>query len=231
MKRINDTKSNGRDNSEDMKRVGIHVFNEVNFIPLCDKLALVDPHLKNIIDSFGHPPLWKRKPNFETLVHIILEQQVSLASAKAALNKLKEKIGSVTAANLLSLTDAELKACYFSRQKTGYARSLAQAISSKQLHLKTLAVCPDEEVRAVLKKIKGIGDWTVDVFLMMGLRRTDLFPLGDIALVNSLKEVKGLPKTASREELQLVAAQWKPYRTVAAFLLWHSYLCKRNRKY
>lgn len=216
---------------DSIKGVGISVFNEGNFIPICNKLALLDPHLKNIIKNFGHPPLWKRKANFETLVHIILEQQVSLASAKAALNKLKEKIGSVTPAKILSLSDAELKACYFSRQKAGYARNLAQAISRKQLDLKTLAVCPDEMVRAELKKIKGIGDWTVDVYLMMGLQRTDLFPLGDIALVNSLKEVKELPKTASREELQLVAAPWQPYRTVAAFLLWHSYLCKRNRKY
>jgi DNA-3-methyladenine glycosylase II len=206
-------------------------FEESNFKKYCDKLAKKDGHLKNIIDSYGYPPLWKRKPGFETLIHIILEQQVSLASAKAALNKLKEKIGAVTPQKILQLTDAELKACYFSRQKTVYARHLAEAIISKQLKLKQLHQLDDDAVRVELKKIKGIGDWTVDVYLMMVMQRTDLFPLGDIALVNSLKEVKQLAKHTTKEELLLHAETWKPYRTVAAFLLWHSYLCKRKRAY
>ncbi len=94
-----------------------------------------------------------------------------------------------------------------------------------------MALAPDDEVRTELKKIKGIGDWTVDVYLMMVLQRTDLFPLGDIALVNSLKEVKNLPKHTSKEELLLLAEKWKPHRTIAAFILWHSYLSKRKRKY
>lgn len=211
--------------------MAINVFNEADFKNICGHLSATDTHLKTIIDVHGHPPMWKRKHGFETLIHIILEQQVSLASAKAALKKLKEKIGTVTPSKVLALTDAELKACYFSRQKIIYAKHLAQAISSKQLNLKELAYAPDEEVRTSLKKIKGIGDWTVDVYLMMVLQRTDLFPLGDIALVNSLKEVKSLPLHSSRETLMAIAERWKPYRTVAAFILWHSYLCKRNRTY
>ncbi len=213
------------------ENTGISIFDETNFQDYCNRLAKMDADLKLILTTHGHPPLWKRNHGFETLIHIILEQQVSLASAKAALNKLKEKIGAVTPQKILLLTDEELKACYFSRQKIAYARHLAEAIINKQLNLKKLALSPDEEVRTGLKKIKGIGDWTVDVYLMMVLQRTDLFPLGDIALMNSIKEVKNLPKHTGKEEILLLAEKWKPYRTVAAFMLWHSYLCKRNRKY
>lgn len=206
-------------------------FNETDFPLICRRLCKIDGDLKNIIDEYGYPPLWKRKQGFETLIHIILEQQVSLASAKAALNKLKEKIGTVTPQKILLLTDAELKACYFSRQKIIYAKHLATAIINKELSLKKLSLAHDEDVRHELKKIKGIGDWTVDVYLMMVLQRTDLFPLGDIALINSIKEVKRLPKHTAKEEIILIAENWRPYRTVAAFILWHSYLCRRNRKY
>ena len=209
----------------------ISTFSENDFKKICSLLSKQDLHLKEIINTYGHPPLWKRKHGFETLIHIILEQQVSLASAKAALNKLKEKIGTVTPQKVLSLTDAELKACYFSRQKIIYARHPAQAIINKELNIKKLATAPDDVVRTELKKIKGIGDWSVDVYLMMVLQRTNLFPLGDIALVNSLKETKNLPKHTTKEEMELIAEKWKPHRTIAAFILWHSYLCKRKRKY
>jgi DNA-3-methyladenine glycosylase II len=206
----------------------ISQFSEQNFKLHCDKLANNDAAFKLIIHKHGYPPLWKRKPTFETLIHIILEQQVSLASAKAALNKLKEKIGSVTPKKILALTDAELKACYFSRQKTLYAQHLATSIVTKQLNLKDLCVLPDDAVRTELKKIKGVGDWTADVYLMMALQRADLFPVGDIALVNSMKEVKQLPKHTGKDELLLMAEQWKPYRTIAAYLLWHAYIQKRK---
>ena len=206
----------------------IKTFDENNFSTYCDHLAKKDIDLKLIIDTHGYPPVWKRIPNFETLIHIILEQQVSLASARSALNKLKEKIGSVTPNNVLLLTDAGLKTCYFSRQKIVYARHLATSIISKQLILEKLTTAPDETVKVELKKIKGIGDWTADVYLMMALNRTDLFPTGDIALVNSIKDVKNLPKHTSKEEILQIAAQWIPYRTIAAYLLWHSYIKKRK---
>ncbi len=214
-----------------MSKQAISIFNDVNFKRYCNKLGKVDADLKRIIDTHGHPPLWKRKQGFETLIHIILEQQVSLASAKAALIKLKEKIGIVTPIKILQLTDAELKTCYFSRQKIVYARHLAEAVASKKLNLQKLSLAPDEVVRSELKKIKGIGDWTVDVYLMIVLQRCNLFPTGDIALINSIKEIKNLPQHTTKEEILLIAEKWEPNRTVAAFILWHSYLCKRNRKY
>lgn len=208
----------------------IQTFNEENFQTLCNKLAKQDKELKSIISTHGHPPMWTRPATFQTLILTILEQQVSLAAAYAAFKKLREKIGYVTPPKILSLTDEELRACYFTRQKIVYARELANAVQSKQLVLKKLSAAPDEAVRHELKKIKGIGDWTADVYLMHALQRTDLFPLGDIALVNSLKETKQLPPHISKEEMLAIAAPWRPHRTIAAMILWHAYIKKRNIK-
>ena len=205
-------------------------FDQSSFPLLCGRLAKTDADLGQVLRCHGLPPLWSRTPNFATLIHIILEQQVSLASAQAALRKLKEKIGRVTPRKLLELSDAEMKACYFSRQKIKYARHLAEAILSGRLNLKQLATAPDEQVRAELTQIKGIGNWTVDVFLMMALHRADCFPTGDIALMKSIKEVKNLPAHAGKEEILELAEQWRPCRTVAAYLLWWAYIRKRNIK-
>ncbi len=206
------------------------LFNELNFSKLCKKLARKDAALAAILKQHGYPPLWTRPATFQTLILTILEQQVSLASAYAAFKKLKEKIGFVTPAKVLALTDEELRTCYFSRQKIIYARELAKAIQSKQISLKSLSLLPDEEVRAELIKLKGIGHWTIDVYLMHALQRTDLFPLGDIALVNSLKEIKQLPRDITKEKMLEIAEQWRPYRTIAAMILWHAYIQKRGIK-
>jgi len=205
-------------------------FDETNFYSFCNKLSRKDRELKIIIKEYGYPPMWTRPATFQTLILFILEQQVSLASAYAAFKKLKEKTGYVTPGKILALSDAELRACYFSRQKTVYARELATAVKSKQLILKRLSSAKNDVVRHELKKIKGIGDWTVDVYLMHALRRTDLFPLGDIALVNSLKEVKQLHPYTSKEKLLAIAEPWRPYRSIAAMILWHAYIQKRGIK-
>jgi DNA-3-methyladenine glycosylase II len=206
-------------------------FHKDNFHSLCKKLARKDKDLRFIIKEYGYPPMWTKAASFQTLIHIILEQQVSLASAKAALNKLKEKLGVITAKNLLTLSDKELKACYFSRQKTVYAKCLAEAIISKQIVLKNLSSYNDSEVRQQLITIKGIGDWTVDVYLLFALQRTDVFPLGDLAMVNALKEIKQLPKETTREKLLALSEPWKPYRSIASMMLWHYYLQKRGIKF
>ena len=203
-------------------------FNSQNFHSICDKLAKDDKHLRSVISRYGYPPMWTRNTSFQTLIHIILEQQVSLASARAALNKLKERIGTITPKKLLTLSDEELKACYFSRQKTVYARCLGNAIVSKQIVLKTFSDLEDAEIRRQLKAVKGIGDWTVDVYLLFALQRTDIFPLGDLAMVNALKEVKQLPKETKQEDLLKLAERWKPYRSIATMLFWHYYIEKRG---
>lgn len=208
----------------------IQTFNEDNFNTLCDAVAAGDEHLKSIIDTHGYPPLWSRTPTFATLIHIILEQQVSLASAKAALVKLQEKIGLITPDKVLLLTDEELKACYFSRQKIIYARHLADAVAQGTIKIESLEQMENDEIRVQLKKLKGIGDWTVDVFLIMVLHRTDVFAPGDIALLKSIKEVKNLPMDTPKEKLLQITEGWQPYRTVACYLLWHAYLEKRKAK-
>ena len=203
---------------------GIQTFNDGNFKKICDKLASGDADLAMIIDTHGYPPMWTRANSFETLVHIILEQQVSLASALAALNKLRARLGTVTPESLLALTDEELKACYFSRQKTVYARGLAATIAEGRLELDGLGGMTDEEIRSRLIALKGIGHWTIDVYLMFVLQRADIFPAGDLAAVQALRRVKKLPKDIAKEDLLAVAAGWQPYRTVATMMLWHLYL-------
>lgn len=205
-------------------------FGEDNFHSFCDILAKKDKDLKTVIRVHGYPPMWTRPATFQTLILTILEQQVSLASAYAAFKKLKEKIGYVTPSKILSLSDEELRVCYFSRQKIIYARELAQAIQSKTLRLNKFSNAHEDEIRIELKKVKGIGDWTVDVYLMHALQRTDLFPLGDIALVNSLKEVKQLHADTSKEKMLKISEPWRPYRTIASMILWHAYIQKRGIK-
>ena len=208
----------------------IHSFNKDNFQQLCSKLAKKDKHLQSILKEYGHPPMWSRPASYETLVHIILEQQVSLASAKAALEKLREKIKKITPENVLLLSDADLRSCYFSRQKTVYVRALAEAITTKKLNLKKLGAGSDDEIRTELKKIKGIGDWTVDVYLLFVLQRSDIFPTGDLAMMNALKGIKQLPKGTSKEEIIELAEAWRPHRSLATMLLWHHYIKTRNIK-
>ena len=208
----------------------MEVFNEANFKQLCNALAKKDSHLQAIVQQYGHPPMWNRPASFESLVHIILEQQVSLASAKAALEKLRAKVGKITAANVLALSDAELRDCYFSRQKTVYVRCLAESMVTKKLKLASLTAASDDEIRTELKKIKGIGDWTVDIYLLFVLQRADIFPTGDLAMMNALKQVKQLPKHTTKEEITQLAEAWRPHRSLATMLFWHYYIKTRNIK-
>jgi DNA-3-methyladenine glycosylase II len=208
----------------------IRRFDADNFKRLCDELAKRDADLKRIIQDHGHPNMWVRPNSFQTLILTILEQQVSLAAAYAAFNRLKDRIGVVTPEKIAKLTDTELKECYFTRQKIVYARELTEAVRSKRIKLRALHHQPDESVREQLIQLKGIGNWTIDVYLMHALRRTDLFPLGDIALVNSLKRNKRLPDDVSKETMLELADAWRPNRTIAAMILWHEYMNRKKVK-
>lgn len=208
----------------------INRFTQSNYHAICDELASNDPDLAAIIKTCGYPPFWSRPNTFETLVHIILEQQVSLASALSALNKLKERLQELTPARLLLLTDEETRSCYVSRQKSAYLKYLAEALLSGQLNLAELEELPDDIIRARLIAMKGIGHWTADVYLMFVLQHPDVFPIGDLAAINALKRVKNLPPGVSKEEILAIAGKWKPYRTIAAMLLWHFYLSSPKNK-
>ena len=206
----------------------METFNEENLHGLYDLVATKDKDLKAIIKEHSYPPLWIRPNSFETLVLTILEQQVSLASAYSAYKKLKERIR-LTPQNLAALTDEELRSCYLSRQKIVYTKELANAILNKKIQLKKFESLPDDDVRTELKALKGIGDWTVDIYLLHALRRTDIFPVGDLALVNSIKMVKQL-SSATRDELLELSKKWKPYRSIATMLFWHYYIKKKGIK-
>ncbi|RYF88347.1 MAG: DNA-3-methyladenine glycosylase 2 family protein [Chitinophagaceae bacterium] len=208
--------------------VGDTTFHLANFRLLCDQLAAKDAQLRGILASHGYPPMWTRSATFATLIHIILEQQVSLASAKAAFLKLKEKLGRITPGRLIMLSDKEMRDCYFSRQKMLYARELAKALLSRQLNLRKLAFMPDEEIRKALTRIKGVGNWTVDVYLMFALQRTDIFPIGDLAMLNAFHDIKSDSRTLSREKILAIAEAWRPYRSIATMLLWHHYIQKKG---
>ena len=205
-------------------------FEEENFRLLCDELIKRDSDLKLIIEQYNYPPMWIRDNTFATLILTILEQQVSLASAFAAFQKLKEKIALITPQNVLQLSDEELRECYFSRQKIVYARGLANALINEEINLQQFEFEEDSVVRTTLKKLKGIGEWTTDIYLIHALRRLDIFPLDDLALVNAIKEIKRLHVTTEKEELLKLSEPWKPYRSIASMILWHYYIQKRNLK-
>jgi DNA-3-methyladenine glycosylase II len=208
----------------------LHSISEDEFPALCDRVAEMDPDLQAIIDRFDYPPYWSRSNTFESFVWFILEQQVSLASAKAALEKLRARIGLITPENVMALDDDEMRAAYFSRQKTGYVRALAQEILADRLDLAALEQLPDEAVRQRLVQLKGVGNWTVDVFLILTLHRADVFPKGDLAAVNAVKRLKGLPQSTTADQLATLAQAWLPLRTVATTLLWHDYLSLQSSR-
>ncbi len=208
----------------------IKTLDENNLTRACKKLSKQDADLAFIFQTYGTPPLWAREASFATLLHIILEQQVSLASALSAFNKLREKLnGEITPENLLSLSEAEMKACYFSRQKTVYARELAKATAGGNLDLKSFKNLSNEDIKTELKKIKGVGDWTADIYLLMAMLRADVMPKGDLALHVAWQKLKGLERRPASDEFLQIAERWQPLRSVAARLLWHFYLSvKKN---
>jgi DNA-3-methyladenine glycosylase II len=193
------------------------------------RLAADDPVLRASVARFGPPPLWAREPSFATLVHLVLEQQVSLASALAAFERLRVAgSGEVTTARLLRLDDAEMREIGFSRQKAGYARDLASALSDG-LSLTDLERMSDPDARAALMRLRGIGRWTADVYLTMCLLRPDVWPRGDQALATGAAELLGLTGRPTDDELDEIADRWRPNRAVAARIIWHNYLRVRGR--
>jgi DNA-3-methyladenine glycosylase II len=194
-----------------------------------DELAARDPDLAGIVARHGPPPLWDREPGFATLIHTILEQQVSLASAQSAFDRLVAAARPLTPSRFLELTDAELLAIGFSRQKARYGRALAGAVDSGALDLDGLDALDDDGVHRALQAVPGIGPWTSTVYLLMVLLRPDLWPVGAIALAQAVGEVKGLGRRPNPAEMGRLGEAWRPWRSVAARLFWHDYLSRRGR--
>jgi len=193
------------------------------------KLSEQQYEFSAVISQFGFPPLWEREPTFQTLVHIILEQQVSLASAKSTLDKLLFVSGNLTPEKLMAFNDIELKSFGFSRQKMLYCRHLAEMILNGKLNIENLSEMADDDVREELVKVKGIGRWSSDVYLLMVLLRHDIWPKGDLALAVGYKELFGLKEVPTQDQLEKIAESWRPYRSVAARIIWKYYLGKRGK--
>jgi len=193
------------------------------------ELAARDPDLAAIVERFGPPPLWDRPAGFPTLVYIVLEQQVSLASAQAAFARLCAAVNPLVPERFLELDDAQLLAIGFSRQKTRYARNLARAVAGGEMDLEGLASLADEDVVQSLVALPGIGPWTASIYLMEALLRPDVWPATDMALVAAVAEVKGLERRPDVDRMLALAEPWRPWRSVAARLFWHDYLSRRGR--
>jgi DNA-3-methyladenine glycosylase II len=177
--------------------------------------------------QYGNPYIPSRPQGFETLCKLILEQQVSIESARACYQKIQLSLGDVSPISVVGVSDETLKHCGVSRQKTVYLKALAEAVLNKSLVLETLSQKHPDEVRNELIQIKGIGNWTIDVYLLFSLQSPDIIPLGDIAIINTIKE---LYYCQTKEQIALISENWKPHRSMATFFLWHHYLEKRNRK-
>jgi DNA-3-methyladenine glycosylase II len=206
------------------------ILNEDAFAQGVRVLVDRDAHLAEVVQKYGAPPLWVREPGFRTLVYIILEQQVSLASAKAAFDRLNAAVRPLTPRRFLKLTDDELLRIGFSRQKTLYTRLLAESMARGYFDLRNLHDLHDDAARKMLVAFKGIGNWTADIYLLSALRRPDIWPVGDLALATAVQEVKRLRLRPSPERLEKMSAPWKPWRAVAARLFWHHYLRKRGQR-
>ena len=191
---------------------GFHAaLDERSFHDAVGELSRRDEDLAGVVEKYGSPRLWVREPGFPTLVYIILEQQVSLASAKAAFDRLNAAVHPLTPGRFLKLDGRELKRIGFSRQKTGYTRLLSEAIVKRKFDLRTLQELHDDAAREMLIALKGIGPWTADIYLLSALRRPDIWPVGDLALAAAVQAVKKMRRRPSPEKLEAMSAPWRPW--------------------
>jgi len=203
---------------------------EATLVAAARRLADRDPGLAGVLDRYGPPPLWARDPGFATLLNIILEQQVSLASAQAAFDRLQQAADPLTPHSFLTLDDGQLLAIGFSRQKARYGRLLSAALLDGSLDLDALPSIDDEAVDERLTAVSGIGPWTATIYRLMALGRPDAWPVHDIALAQALAEIRGLAARPTSDEMLGHAEDWRPWRAVAARILWHHYLSVRAER-
>ncbi|MEX1020963.1 MAG: hypothetical protein WDZ49_14970 [Litorilinea sp.] len=219
-----------QDTARTTPHITIHTVDAQTLQSALAYLTTCDADLARSVDTWGPPPLWARQPGFATLIHIILEQQVSLASAKAAFDRLVAATKMLTPATFLALDDTTLRQIGFSRQKRDYGRGIAQAILADTLDLDAFPALPDATVRQALLAQKGIGAWTADIYLLMALGRADIWPAGDLALAVAAQSLKRMAQRPDPAELTHIAASWRPWRAVAARILWHEYLNRQTRR-
>lgn len=178
----------------------------------------------------GLPPMWARRPGFPTMVHIVLEQQVSIVAARSLFRRVSTALGGMTPERVLERGAAGLHSLGLTRQKASYCHALAAAVLDGSLSLAGVARADDTEGRATLLQLRGIGPWSADIYYLMALRRPDVWPVGDLALAIALQEVKRLRGRPDTERQLAMSEAWAPWRSVAARLLWHHYLSTRKTR-
>ncbi len=193
------------------------------------QLSARDSALAGILSRWGNPPFWFHTPGFPGIVNAILAQQVSLESAQATFSKLENALSLVDPAEFLTLDDDTLRTIGFSRQKAGYVRGIANGILAGEIDLKAVQSMENDKARQSLMMVRGIGIWTADTYLLFALRRADVWPSGDLALAKAIQELRGWKALPDREMVDRLAEDWRPWRAVAARILWHHYLCERGR--
>ena len=193
-------------------------------------LARRDPRLRSLLARNGLPPMWARRPGFETLVHIVLEQQVSIVAARSLFRRVRAHLGGLTPEIVSRRGVMGLHRLGLTRQKATYCHELARATLGGRLFLSDIARASDEDGRAALLALRGIGPWSVDIYYLMALRRPDIWPTGDLALAVALHDVLDLPVRPDEKQQREISASWAPWRSVAARLLWHHYLNTRRAR-
>jgi len=211
------------------ENVPTKLLDEATLAAAAATLAQRDPALKNVLQQWGVPPLWQRPASFSTLVRIVLEQQVSLASAKNTYLRLVVACGGkITATSIERIPDETMRTAGLSRQKTRYVRELSQAVIQRRFSVSSLAKMSDEDAAANIRSLVGFGAWSADVYLMMALLRPDVLPIGDLGLIKGTPEVCG-PEVSSIDEIVARAEMWRPWRSVATRMVWQAYLVKRGK--
>lgn len=200
---------------------------KANLASAAQHLASRDKDLAFILKAYGPPPLWSRRPVFSTLIRIILEQQVSLASAASMYMRLNQHIQPFEPERVIELGATHLKSLGLTRQKTAYCIHLAESINNNSLNLRSLSKMNDEDAKASLMQVKGIGSWSADIYLLMVLHRPDIWPASDLALATAVTKLKRLKQRPTTDQLYGTADQWRPFRSVAARMLWQFYLARR----
>lgn len=194
------------------------------------ELTRREPLFATVVERHGFPLTWDRPPGFASLLHIMLEQQVSLASARATFDRLRALADPLTPGTLLALDDTQLRTAGFSRQKARYARALANAVSDGSLQLDSLAALDDAGVDAALRTVPGIGPWTAAIYRLSALGRPDAWPSGDLAVAAGIADLWQLPALPTTAEASTRAESWRPWRAVAARILWQQYLARRPQR-
>jgi len=210
-------------------RPRVETLDPTTFNEAVELLTAEEPSFARIVELHGIPPFWNRPEGFPTLVWLIMEQQVSLESGAAMYRRLHGLIAEMTPEAILEAGPEALRSIGVTRQKIGYLIDLASGMVTGEIDLDSLSVAPAPVARPRLLRIKGIGPWTADAYLLSALRHADVFPVGDRALQVGTAETLGLAAVPSPDDLELLSLPWRPVRAAAARLIWHAYLETRGR--